>query len=160
MPSEYNSADNLTRPKTTDELFAKESNWFQPHPSFNQIEILQFHRMQVKKVLKKGDSKEVNSLKDLNELSAHTKATTFEIVSIMPEVRYQLEACTCQPISQSKLTKLCNECYRPHLDTEIELCAVGKKGNNSNDGEAPTTLKEALKHLDESYKKSKKDKVI
>ena len=128
VPSEYNSADNLTRPKTTDELFATESNWFQPHPSFNQVEIPQFHRMQVKKVLKKDDSKEVNSLKELNELSAQTKATTNEIVNIMPEMKYQLEACTCRPNSQSKLTKLCNECYRPHLDTEIELCAVGKKG--------------------------------
>ena len=26
LPSEYNSADNLTRPKATDELFANESN--------------------------------------------------------------------------------------------------------------------------------------
>ena len=130
VPSEYNSADNLTRPKTTEELFAKDSNWFQPHPSFDQIGIPQFHRMQVKKILKKDDSNEANSLKELNELSAQFKATTNEIVKIMPEMRYQLEACTCQPISQSKITKLCNECYRPHLDTEIELYAVGKEGNN------------------------------
>ena len=75
-------------------------------------------------------------------------------------MRYQYEACTCQPISQSKLTKLCNECYRPHLDTEIELCAVGKKDDNSNNDEAPTTLKEALEHLDKTYKKSKNIKVI
>ena len=59
-----------------------------------------------------------------------------------------------------KLTKLCSECYQPHLETEIELCAVGKKDNNSNDGEAPTTLKEALGHLDETYKKSRNIKVI
>ena len=111
VPSEYNSADNLTRPKTTDELFAKESNWFQPHPSFNQIGIPKFHRMQMKKILKKDESNEENSFKYSNELSAQTKATTNEIVNIMPEMRHQLEACTCQPISQSKLKKLCNECY-------------------------------------------------
>ena len=68
VPSEYNSADNLKRPKTTEELFAKDSNWFQPHPSFDQTGIPQFHKMQVKKILKKDDSNEVNSLKDLNEL--------------------------------------------------------------------------------------------
>ena len=75
-------------------------------------------------------------------------------------MRQQLEGCTCQQISQSRLTKLCNECYRPHLDTEVELCAVGKKSNNSNDKETPTTLKEAIDHLDETYKKSKNIKVI
>ena len=124
------------------------------------MEIPQFHRMQVKKVLKKDDSKEVNALKELNEVSAQTKATINEIVNIMPEMKYQLEACTCRLTSQSKLTKLCNECYRPPLDTEIELCAVGKKNHNSNNDEAPTTLKEALEHLDKAYKKSKNIKVI
>ena len=55
---------------------------------------------------------------------------------------------------------MCNECYRPQLETEIELCAVGKRGNNSKDGETPLTLKEALEPLDETYKKSKNIKVI
>ena len=59
-----------------------------------------------------------------------------------------------------KVNKMGNECYRPHLDIDIEVCAVGKEGNNSNDGEAPTTLKEALEHLDETYKKLKNIEVI
>jgi len=116
--------------------------------------------MQVRKVLKKDNSTEVSSLKELNELSAQTKATTNDIVNIMPEIKYQLEACNCRPNSQTKLTRLCNECYRLHLDTEIELCAVGKKDDNSNNDEAPTTLKEALEHLDKVNKKSKNIKVI
>ena len=114
VPSEYNSADNLTRPKTTEELFAKDSNWFQPHQSFDQAGIPQFHRMQVKKIFKKDESNEADSLKELNELSAQIKATKNEIVNLMPEMRNKLEACECQPILQSKLTKLCDECYRPH----------------------------------------------
>ena len=125
------------------------------YPSFDQIGSPRFRRKQVKKILKKDVSSEANSLKELIKLAAQTKATTDEIVSIMPDMRHQLEACTCQPISQSKLTKMCYECYRPYLYKEIELCAVGKKGNNSNDEGAPTTLKEALEHLDETYKRSR-----
>ena len=114
----------------------------------------------MKKIFKKDESNEANSLKELNELSAQIKATKNEIVNLMPEMRHKLEACECQPISQSKLTKLCDECYLPQLDTDIELCAIGKKANNSKDGETPTTLKEALEYLDETYKKSKNIKVI
>ena len=101
VPSDYNSAVNLIRPRITEELFAKDSSWFQPHPSFDPIGIPQFHRMQVKKILKKDDSNEENSLNELNELLAQTKATKNEIVNIMPEMRHQLDDCTCQLISQS-----------------------------------------------------------
>ena len=36
VPSEYNSADNLTRLKTVEQIFSKDATWFQPSVYFNQ----------------------------------------------------------------------------------------------------------------------------
>ena len=49
FPSQFNSADNLTREKTVQEVFDENSTWFQPHKNFNQDGISHFEHIQWKK---------------------------------------------------------------------------------------------------------------
>ena len=46
VPSQFNSADNLTQERTVQELFDKSSTWFQPHENFSQDGIPHFERIQ------------------------------------------------------------------------------------------------------------------
>ena len=78
MPSEYNSADNLTRVRTVNDLFSDESTWFTPHPSFNQPGIPYFDRVQIKKVSDNVTAAE-NELKIAAEIFAITKNDVKEI---------------------------------------------------------------------------------
>ena len=50
VPSQFNSADNLTRVRTVEELFDQQATWFKPHANFNQIETPHLERIQWKKV--------------------------------------------------------------------------------------------------------------
>ena len=46
VPSQFNSADNLTRAKTVEELFDQKATWFKPHANFNHIGAPHFERIQ------------------------------------------------------------------------------------------------------------------
>ena len=50
VPSELNSVDNLTRERTVQEQFDKNSKWFQPHKRFNEDGISHSARIQWKKI--------------------------------------------------------------------------------------------------------------
>ena len=49
-PSETNSADNLTRIRTVDDIFNERATWFAPHEYFHQEGIPHFARVQLQKV--------------------------------------------------------------------------------------------------------------
>ena len=50
VPSQFKSADNLTREKTVQEVFDENLTWFKPHKNFNQDGVPHFERIQWKKV--------------------------------------------------------------------------------------------------------------
>ena len=116
--------------------------------------------MHDKKIMKINDSKEANSHTEIKKMSIQTGKAKYEITYIMREMIQELETCTSRHESQIRMTKLCNRCFKPSLMEEIDICVVGKKNCGSDADEGPTSMKQELENLDETYKKSKSIRVV
>ena len=154
VPSEYNSADNLTRIRTVDELFKKEATWFRPHINFDQIGVPHFERMQIKKVFehamvatdcgnisdaelghlkKKLDNaftvanKEQATRADLQHRSNLFTMATNKLQMIVPEKMTTLRNCNCNQSERPHKTdvRICETCMMNLPNETAELCSAG-----------------------------------
>ena len=116
VPSEYNSADNLTRVKTVEQIFSKDATWFQPSVYFNQPDIPKFVRVQVKKC--------IDTNKEMEQKKALLGKAKRDIALIAPEKLQEIEAYRCNHINAKKRKIFCSVCPST-AETEIENSFTG-----------------------------------
>ena len=102
-PSECNSADNLTRIRTVDDVFNKSATWFTPHPHFNQPGVPKFERVQMKKVFNDQYDKNNDSQAALTKNKEMVYIATENLAKVSPEETRNLGMCKCKHESTAKL---------------------------------------------------------
>ena len=65
--------------------------------------------------MKNYETNEANYLEELEEILIQTKKAKNEIINIMPEMRRELEAFTCIPDFQHKMSRICILDFKPSL---------------------------------------------
>ena len=160
VPSQFNSADNLTREKTVQEVFDENSTWFKPHKNFNQDGVPHFERIQWKKVREStlltaeeehqiiqefdeiAKNKKIQADKEKqtrNELETHkenVRLANHTIGTTNPQQLEILNLCECDENGDEteRIRKLCNLCFREKIKARPtgveELCLAGTESQS------------------------------
>lgn len=159
-PSECNSADNLTRIRTVDDIFSKNSTWFTPHLHFNQPGVPKFERVQMKKVVDDQSDKNNGSQAALTKNKEMGYIAAKNLAKVSPEETRNLGMCKCkhEPTAKSKTNHICSECYLDIPPKVQEGCAVSNEPVDAKDEPdpvaSPSTLEETKIFLDAQYAKT------
>ena len=154
-PSEYNSADNLTRIRTVDDIFDENSTWFTPHHHFNQTGVPKFERVQLRKVFDDKPDKHSASQAEMKINKEMACMTIDHLAKVSPEKARDIKRCKCaaRSLATSKVDRFCGDCYLDFPPEEKEICVVAGESddtkNNTNPKETPSTLAEIKTFLDE-----------